>query len=212
MHRLSQVVLVLSLICIPLRGNAALFQLPVDLEHPTPEFLRVTQGLQSIHVMRSHFLQRKQIKILRNPLISKGNMLFSAKNGLYWHIESPVNNMTIFTEEGIFEKRNGVMIRQKTASMGHFGTIFGAIFTGDITTLSTHFKLYFSDQGEFWRLGLIPKNGMLQKAFHKIVLKGKRQVEEIVLEDARGDTTVLQFFKIKTMPARLTPIEQKYFE
>jgi hypothetical protein len=200
----------------PLRVFAELdlFQQPVQLENPSTEFLTVTQRLQRISVMRSHFSQRKQIKILTRPLISNGFMLFSAKLGLYWQIESPLSSITIFTKQGLFEKRHGVVSRQKQVQMAHFGNLFSAIFAGNIKTLSEHFDLYFSASAKTydWKIGLIPKIGMLQKVFNKIILKGSQQLEKIFIDEQRGDTTLLQFSGIKTVPAQLTPEEEKYFD
>lgn len=227
MNKFYQLMTIMSLslaLLTPLRvfADLDLFQQPVQLENPSTEFLTVTQRLQRISVMRSHFSQRKQIKILRRPLISKGFMLFSAKRGLYWQIESPLSSITIFTKQGLFEKRHGVVSRQKQAKMANFGSLFSAIFVGDIKTLSEHFVLYFSaaaktdedEDEEGWKIGLIPKRkgGMLQKVFNKIILKGSQQLEEIFLVEQRGDTTLLQFSGIKTVPAHLTSEEEKYFD
>lgn len=206
-----QLIIIMSLILTPFGVFAELFQHPVHLENPSTQFLKVMQRLQGISVMRSHFSQRKQIKILKRPLISKGFMLFSAKKGLYWQIKSPLSSITIFTKQGIFERRDGVVSQQK--QVVHFGNLFSAIFVGDINTLSEYFDLYFSGakMGD-WRIGLIPKRGMLQKVFRKIILKGSQQVEEVFIEEQRGDKTLLQFSRIKTLPATLTPQEEKYFD
>ncbi len=203
--------LILALFTPP-RAFADLFQQPVNLENPRTEFLTVTQRLQRISVMRGRFSQRKQIKILKRPLLSRGFMLFSSKQGLYWQIESPLSSIAIFTKQGIFEKRNGVISRRKQAKAGNFGNLFTAIFSGDTGTLSRHFGIYFSAKTDYWNIGLIPKTGMLQKALRKIILKGSQQVEEVFIEEQRGDTTLLQFSGIKTVPAKLTSREEKYFD
>jgi hypothetical protein len=139
-------------------------------------------------------------------------MLFSTKQGLYWQIESPLSSITVFTKQGIFEKRHGVISQQKQAKVGNFGNLFRAIFAGDIKTLSRHFEVYFSAKTDYWNIGLIPKTAMLQKVFRKIILKGSQQVEEVLIEEPRGDTTLLQFSGIKTVPAKLTLEEEKYFD
>ncbi len=193
----------------PLIVLADLFQQPVDLEQT--KFLTVMQKLQHISVMRSNFSQRKQIKILKRPLVSRGFMLFSSEQGLYWQIESPLSSIAIFTQQGIFEKRNGVISQQKQAKVADFGNLFNAIFAGDIKTLNRHFEIYFAAKTDHWNIGLIPKTLILQKVFHKIILKGKQFVEEIFIEEPRGDTTLLQFSTIKTIPAQLTLEEKKYF-
>lgn len=201
----------LMLILASTKAFAGGCQHRVQLENPEPEFLLVTEKLQRIKVMRSHFSQHKKIKILRKPLISKGFMLFSVKQGLYWQIKSPLSSTTVFTKNGIFAKNNGISQRQ-SGQMGHFGELFSAIFSGDINTLSKHFELYFSIQTGSWCIGLIPKPGILKKVFNKITLIGHQQIEEILLEEPRGDTTVLRFADIQITPAKLSPLEEQYFE
>lgn len=210
MNRFYQLIIITCLNLVlftPLIALADIFQQPVDLKGS--DFLTVIQKLQHVNVMRGNFSQRKQIKILKRPLISKGFMLFSNEQGLYWRIESPLNSIMVFTKQGIFEKHNDSVSRQKQANIGN---LFSAIFAGDIKTLNRHFAIYFSIQADNWNIGLMPKTAMLQKVFRKIILKGKQQVEEIFIEELRGDTTLLQFSGIKTLPTELTLAEEKYFD
>jgi len=199
------------LLLAPLTVATELFQTPVDLANPPAEFASVTHRLQRVQVMRSQFTQQKQIKILKKPLISKGIVVFSQQQGLYWQIDSPLHSITIFTKQGIFEKKDGVVMRHTQAKTGNFGELLTAIFAGDTATLAGYFDVYFSVETDGWRIGLRPKTELLQQALRKITLQGRQHVEEVVIEELRGDVTQLQFSAINTSPHQLTEQEQNYF-
>ena len=78
---------------------------------------------------------------------------------------------------------------------------FLALFTLDVSSLSSTFDLYGKSQGERWIVGLRPKSATIGSVFKQATITGSKDVEQVVLMDAQGDRTVIELKDIRYSPA-----------
>ncbi|MGL5407614.1 MAG: outer membrane lipoprotein carrier protein LolA, partial [Shewanella sp.] len=75
------------------------------------------------------------------------------------------------------------------------------------------FILDFSaqDNGE-WQLVLTPQQAPLNTAFKAITLSGKTHIDQLMLEEWRGDKTQIEFTQQTSWPKELTDAEKAQFD
>lgn len=191
------------------------FEHPVDLKKPSQAFVQVRDSLSGAAVVRSDFKQRKSIKVLKRPLLSAGNFIFSQQMGLYWNIGAPINSSYVLTPSYMIERQKGFQPKVITPSEqpALFGLteIFEAIFVGDLVRLSQDFKIHFLGTHKDWTIGLIPQRGVLKKMFKRVLLKGSNTVREVKLFEGNGDSTHLKFIGTTRKPTSLSAAEKALF-
>jgi hypothetical protein len=96
------------------------------------------------------------------------------------------------------------------AAIGHIGHIGPISPIGDVPAAAPTPAAAPAAAAQ-WQLALVPTQPPLDKVFRKITLRGKQHVEDIVIEDRRGDETTLRFFNHQTAPETLSENEQKKF-
>lgn len=196
-------------------SETQVFQRPVNVKQPAREFLVVRDSLAGAPVIRSRFKQKKSIAVLKKPLISGGNFIFSEKNGLYWNIGAPINTSYVLTPSYLVERQKGyqakVITPKEQPALFGLTEVFEAIFVGDLDKLSQDFVIHFLGTPKEWTIGLIPRKGVLKQMFKRVVLKGSASVGEVMLFEGNGDSTHIKFSETTRAPASLTSSEKALF-
>lgn len=169
-------------------------------EDKSGAFTEVSQKLSSIKKLKSNFRQVKKIQALKRPLISTGELIFSKKAGITWHLKTPIESTLIIDQEKIIlmddEKKKTIIQAKDKPMLYNFTKIFLSIFTGNTEELSQNFYIYFTGTTQDWRIGLIPKNSQLKKVIKHIILKGNNGVvASLLLQESNTDTTDIIFSK-----------------
>lgn len=157
-------------------------------------------------LLRGEFEQKKTVAGFKKPLVSRGVFVLSREKGVLWDTRSPFASTLTLT-------RNSLSARQDTSGAGyHLDTsrepalaamneLLFALLSGDVATLSQRFRV----EGELvdkegWRLTLTPTDAGLARVFKSVQLQGDRFVREVRLEEARGDSSVIQFSNLAQTP------------
>ncbi len=179
-------------------------------------FFSVIDKLQKNNFFRSDFIQKKHIKILSSPLISRGNILFSADKGIIWKINKPFQSKLIISENKITEisLQNGTPVKtqKKLSGMQSFYIIFQALFTGDIKTIRQYFSVTYQGNTKKWTIFLTPLSSPLNKIFNEISLTGDEQIKNIVFSEKNQDSTQIDFINPSNKNHHLSDEEEKSFE
>ncbi len=167
--------------------------------------------------VRANFVQERQIKNIKTPLISKGSMLLSQEKGLWWQQTEPFVTTLILNDNEMIQRMEGQADQKITANsnpqMFQFNALMKALVKADKAVLEDNFELNFSDMGQgLWRLDLTPVTTPLNKLFNKIELQGTTELQQVILIDKQGDTTKIQFKDNQVSPVQLTEQEARYFE
>ena len=182
----------------------------------------MVESLAQTSIVRNAFVQKKKMAILKRPIISNGTMLFAKSYGLYWKVNTPFESTLVITDDKVMQK-SGELVSIVSASeqpaMFEFAQIFFLVFSGDIKTLEQHFEIFYENESEIWRIGLLPKNKLLGRMLSHIVLQGNAKdniarINSVYLHDVSGDATAIKF-KANTLPITLrgiTATEKTYFD
>jgi len=162
-------------------------------------------------MLRADFRQEKNLRALSRPLVSHGKLLFVAGEGVLWQVTEPYVMSVLMKPEEIVEwNGEGEVRRVDTAAnpvLSALTEIFLAILSGDTQFLEQHFELSPTASDSGWQLDLRPKSKALNAIVSNIRLFGDRFVEEVQVNEAKGDTTSLQFSEFNVEPFELNEIE-----
>ncbi|WAL79306.1 outer membrane lipoprotein carrier protein LolA [Shewanella sp. DAU305] len=168
----------------------------------TAQLVALSQTLNLGETVRGHFVQSRQLKVLKKPLISQGQFIFDKEQGLIWQQIKPFESLLILKDKQLIQRdsQGRVQISKADASasaaaMGELlPSLVRAMLGGDISGLSENFELHFlgterlkieslSPDGQ-WQLGLTPKDPLMKKAIANMVLEGSDVLQSLVLLSA----------------------------
>jgi outer membrane lipoprotein-sorting protein len=172
----------------------------------------IQQRLLKNDILRADFFQEKNLRVLSRPLESHGKFLFKAGTGVLWQIEDPYAAIILMKSDEIIEWDSAGEMRRTTTGSNPvfraFGGIILAILSGDTELLGQYFELTPIAVDEGWQLRLQPKSTELRAMVLSILVFGDRFVEEVRINEEKGDTTKLQFSEFSVGPFELNEIEK----
>jgi len=175
----------------------------------------IQQRLTKSDMLRAGFLQEKHLRALSRPLVSRGELTFVAGEGVLWRVLEPFVMTVLLAPEEIIEwDGDGEMRRVNTGANPMFqalGDVFLAILSGDTALLEKHFELSPGTSNARWRLLLRPKSEPLGAVIAHVQVIGDRFVEEVEINEKKGDSTTLQFSDFTLGPFELNEIERNHF-
>lgn len=151
--------------------------------------------LADAKVLTGHFVHQKYLAEVPQPLVANGEFTYARGLGVYWHTLTPFDSVFMLTQTGIVQRDEGAetmrLSAQEQPAVRVIADIFLALFTLDVTSLSSSFDLFGKSQGERWIVGLRPKSATIGSVFKQAMITGAKDVEQVVLLDAHGDRTVI---------------------
>ncbi len=151
--------------------------------------------LADAKVLTGRFVHQKHLSEVPQPLVANGEFTYARGLGVYWHTQQPFDSVFVLTQNGIVQRDEGNETMRLSAheqpAVRVIADIFLALFTLDVTSLSSSFDLFGKSQGERWIVGLRPKSATIGSVFKQATITGGKDVEQVVLVDAQGDRTVI---------------------
>lgn len=185
-----------------------LFNQPAD----KAQLVALSQKLNLGETVRGHFVQSRQLKVLKKPLISQGLFIFDKEQGLIWQQIKPFESLLILKDKQLIQRdsqgRVQVSKADASASAAAMGdllpSLVRAMLGGDISGLSENFELHFLSTDKLnteklspeslspkslgtdgqWQLSLTPKDPLMKKAIANMVLEGGDTLQSLVLLSA----------------------------
>lgn len=149
----------------------------------------IDQQLSKPVLLHGHFEQRKSIRILANPLLATGEFSVVRNQGVIWNMQQPMASQLIISAKGI----EGADIGDNRA-MGYIGKILNQLLSGDIAVLEQQFTINIVQQDEQgWAITLLPRSSLFAKAIRQIDLSGQQHIHHLLLHEASGDKTEVNF-------------------
>ncbi|MBN1381803.1 MAG: outer membrane lipoprotein carrier protein LolA [Deltaproteobacteria bacterium] len=65
------------------------------------DFETLRQSAQNIKSLSADFVQEKHLKILANPITSKGRLYFKAPRSIRWEYLTPIKSLTLMNDNGV---------------------------------------------------------------------------------------------------------------
>ncbi|TXG93235.1 MAG: outer membrane lipoprotein carrier protein LolA [Rhodocyclaceae bacterium] len=164
----------------------------------TPDLLpSITKQIEQHPVVRADFVQTKRMIALKRPLVSKGRMIFSRKEGVFWLIDEPIRVSYWLGDLKIIEvSPDGQRKEQDTKSnpaLTQISRVMRSMLGAQTEALKENFDVQARGSATQWELDLVPKQAQLAQYVRSIKVRGGRFIEVMTLEEVSGDTTQTHF-------------------
>jgi hypothetical protein len=173
-----------------------------------------TQALRQAAALRGEFSQRKFLHELPQPLNSSGDFLVARGLGVIWHTRVPFDSELVLTPLALVQRDAGAEAMRVDAStqpgLGAVAQVFDALFALDLPQLDQRFSLYGEPGKDGWILGLKPRDAALAQAMSAVVVQGRAEPQHIVLHEANGDRTEIEFSHQTAAPALSDADRQRF--
>lgn len=197
---LKKTVIILLLTFSAASANAAgadVFNYPVDPNN----MAQFKNNFVRPQFLRGNFTQTKVLKEINRKFVTKGEFVFSIKDGLAWKTKEPFENNLIFTRDKLIKvEADGTktVLDNNQAAFQEISGIFQALFSADYVKLEEYFKIYLAKDQNKWIIGLKPNSETISQVVNRITLRFGTTVEQILLEEENGDYTLIEFSNVKT--------------
>jgi hypothetical protein len=188
-------------------GESSVFNHKEDAQNPSAGLSSAIGHLQQINLIRGDFQQQKNLKILKQPFISRGWFIFSKTDGLYWNILEPLPNAYRINKQGI-KPVDGATLESPFAD--EVGKLFSSVLGGDLRGLRVYFDIYYKKMDDHWQIGLKPHNRHLAAVMANIEIHGDKYIQRLKITETGGDITEIKFSNISAEPAAGTDLESHF--
>jgi hypothetical protein len=175
----------------------------------------IKRQLTPFVVLRGEFQQVKTIKIIKKPLRSSGDFVVAKGKGVLWSTTRPmVSTLKVSAEEVAQIKDGKAVFRLKAEEQPGLRLItrvLFAVFAADVAELKRSFDISGSVTKGRWQADLKPRDAMVAKVVSSVRLEGGASVEDIEIQEANGDRTVIRFSAMRRVAA-LSPAEDSLLE
>jgi len=201
----------------PVAGKPAAAAVPVTSVAQLSKLTRDTaRSLAGARAVRGKFVQKRWLAGLTKPLESSGDFLFARDVGIEWHTAQPFDSQFVLTHDTMTQRdEGGEALRVSAAdqpALTVVSRVFFALFALDYAALSQDFGMAGIENGkEPWLLRLEPKTVALASVFRQALITGDATVRTVKLDDANGDSTVIELRDVQYDPKGLTPDERRRF-
>ena len=193
-------------------GAAMLAALMLLGAAPVP---KIQSMLARPKILCGRFDQSKQLVGLKKPVNSNGRFCVVADKGVLWRTLQPFANTLKVTRDEIIQlsgERVAVRLdaRQEPA-VRMINSVLFALLAGDLEPLEKLFDIDGAAQDKSWSVKLKPRDPGLSKVISGIALDGGAYVKSIVISEASGDRTEIEFSAIQTGDGAMKPDEAALF-
>ncbi len=185
----------------------------------------LAQNLQLGEQAKGEFQQTRSLAVLKRPLKSAGQFIFSQNIGLLWQQTSPFNSTLLLKQNTLIQQDSLGNITQSKANQTsaamaeQLPQLMQALLTGDLDVLAQDFDLFMleaanetpdnNSENTDWQLGLVAKDPLTQQAIGAMVLEGgnvdgKQQINRLTMlsslpqkqASATTDKTLIHFSNV----------------
>ncbi len=176
-------------------------------------FEQVLERLSSTRTVRGEFMQNREIRALRRPLVSSGRFIVS-DIGLYWEQTAPFASVLIADGERLVQgvgdqPRVTLRAADQPVALAISEVLLG-IFRGQRADLEELFDVGF-EPGEHWSLELTPRSSPLSEVVRDIDVEGSRYIDRVIVRGRAADELTVTFSGVSTEPDELNPTERELY-
>ena len=176
-------------------------QTKMNIEEIRDFVYSVTYESTQFKTLQNDFVQTKKMDFLNKDIVTSGKMAFQAPNLLSWSYTKPYQYSIVFKNSKIYindqGKKSSVDAKSKMFEKINkliVGSASGSLFTDPEFNVS-YFKTQTHNIAKF-----IPKSTQLLKYIKQVEIqfpKNKTTASKVIMLEASGDTTVIDFTNTK---------------
>lgn len=148
----------------------------------------------------AQFVEKKELALLDQPLVTRGTLYFVPPNRLARHTEAPGASTIIIDGDRLLfrDAAGGEDVDLASNPLARvFVDNFIVLFNGDLSALRKRYATEFSTDAERWNLTLTPRHAPLDRLIASITLRGDAGgMREMTLLEKAGDRTTTTFVEV----------------
>jgi outer membrane lipoprotein-sorting protein len=156
---------------------------------------QLMQTLEKAKPSHATFIETKHIALLDQPVVSSGELFFTAPDHLEKRTLLPKPESLIVDGNKILIERGSKTYYFTLQNMPELGAFINSIrgtLAGDLNALKRSFQLSLEGNAKQWTLQLAPTNEKMQKILQHIKIAGlNNQVHSIEIFQADGDSSLM---------------------
>ncbi len=172
---------------------------PSPAETGSNLWLQVRRHFASVASIRTEFSQKKELKILRKPLVSEGRFFFRAPGDFRWEYTSPIESILLVEGGDVkrFVKREASWIRETDPGLEAMGQVLQNMsgwLTGDFES-SPHFRAELVP-GQPVRVILLPREDSVSSFIERVILTLSHRpgvLDSVEIVESPGNSTLIEF-------------------
>ncbi|MCL2800293.1 MAG: outer membrane lipoprotein carrier protein LolA [Treponema sp.] len=165
-------------------------------------------------IVRGNFVQEKYLNRLNRSLVSSGNFLIAAEQGMVWDTLQPFPSTMIMGKDFIMQSRpNGqksVISSQGNETFTQMADVINSVFSGQSQRLLENFDVYFTGSVSNWNMGLLPRDSVFSSFISRITMSGGSAIRSIKIFEQNGDV-ITYTLSNHNYPAALNNNERAFF-
>jgi outer membrane lipoprotein-sorting protein len=172
---------------------ALLFSAACNAENFT--IVQLMQTLEKAKPSHATFIETKHIALLDQPVVSSGELFFTAPDHLEKRTLLPKPESLIVDGNKILIERGSKTYYFTLQNMPELGAFINSIrgtLAGDLNALKRSFQLSLEGNAKQWTLQLAPTNEKMQKILQHIRIAGlNNQIHSIEIFQTDGDSSLM---------------------
>ncbi len=167
---------------------------------------KLQEASKKANTVMSDFVQEKNLSVLSNKIISKGNFRFKKENKVRWEYLQPYKYLIIINGDKIFiqdQNQKKQYDAQSNKIFKEINNFMMGCIQGDILNKEKEYKIEFFENEKFYFVKLIPKSVKMKQIMSEIQIyfdKKDFSVSRLKMIEDGGDYTSIEFSN-KTMNA-----------
>lgn len=158
---------------------------------------QVRQQVQVAPVVRGRFEQAKTIQGFKQPLRSSGDFVVAQGKGIVWQVRQPFASTLLVKPDSLQSRgADGAVSMHMRAEqepvLRTVNAMLFAVMAADLDKLSQYFEVSGQVRPEGWMLHLVPRDPVLAQWLQHVDLQGKQFVQQVQLQEARGDRSQIR--------------------
>jgi len=166
-------------------------------------------------IVKGNFVQEKYLSRLDRSLMSSGNFIIAAGQGMVWDTLRPFPSTMILGSDFIVQSRpdgqKSVLSAQGNETFIQMADVISTVFSGQSQGLLKNFEVYFLGSVSNWDIGLLPKDSIIASFAMKIIIRGDSAIRFIRIFEQKGDI-VTYTLSNHIYPSELNNNEKVFFK
>lgn len=202
---------------IMMLGLCILFGSQIFASEPTVDanstLVELEKAFSKIKTVQTDFVQTKKLKLFKNPVKIKGQVILEVPDHLLWRVHEPIQY--VFMLKG----KNAVEWDQETNKIKKIPFSDNPVFKEVIIQIKSWFSGEFSQLKKSYTLNILTEKPLVlsfkpkenNKAVHVIeeirivIREDRRYIDSMTINEVSGDTTITTFQNVsinKDIPAK----------
>jgi outer membrane lipoprotein-sorting protein len=167
---------------------------------------------KTVNSIESDFTQEKNLSMLSEKIISKGNFKFKKENMLRWEYTTPYKYLIVINKDKIWikdEKKTQKYDMNSNKVFKEINDVMMSCVQGNIFK-SGKFRVSYFENEKYYKLELIPLQNNMKESLKKINMyfdKNVTSVSKLDMIEPNDDYTTLEF----TLKSQNAPLQDNIF-